>query len=186
MASTLTESKAEVCTGALAINPDRPKRGGKFFTFFLDGEEYGIVILKVHEIIGMMPITSVPKTPPFIRGVINLRGKVIPIIDLRLKFDMPSRAQTAETCIIVVQLRGIEMGVIVDRVSEVINIAEADIEDPPSFGTSVSTDYILGIGKSQGKVKILLDIDCVLSDREDHSLDPAEAKSESDSGTQPK
>ena len=142
------------------------RTGGKFLTFFLAGEEYGIAILKVHEIIGMMAITSVPRTPAFIRGVINLRGKVIPIIDLRLKFGMASQDQTSETCIIVVHVEGIEVGIVVDRVSEVLNIAGEDIEDAPSFGAEVNTDYILGIGKSQGKVKILLDIDRVLSGQE--------------------
>ncbi len=136
---------------------------GKFLTFFLAGEEYGIEILKVHEIIGMMPITSVPRTPRFIRGVINLRGKVIPIVDLRLKFGMASKEQTEETCIIVVLVRGIEMGVVVDKVSEVLDIAAKDVENTPSFGADVNTDYILGIGKSQGKVKILLNIDQVLA-----------------------
>jgi purine-binding chemotaxis protein CheW len=140
--------------------------GGKFLTFFLAGEEHGIEILKVHEIIGMMPITCVPRTPQHIRGVINLRGKVIPIVDLRLKFGMESKDQTAETCIIVVHLQGVEVGIVVDKVSEVLNIAGGDIEDAPSFGAEVNTDYILGIGKSQGKVKILLDIDRVLAHTE--------------------
>lgn len=110
-----------------------------------------------------MPITSVPRTPQYIRGVINLRGKVIPIVDLRLKFGMESKDQTAETCIIVVHLQGADVGIVVDKVSEVLNIAGGDIEDAPSFGAEVNTEYILGIGKSQGKVKILLDIDRVLS-----------------------
>jgi purine-binding chemotaxis protein CheW len=140
--------------------------GGKFLTFYLAGEEYGVEILKVQEIIGLLPITSVPRTPHFIRGVINLRGKVIPIVDLRLKFGMESKESTAETCIIVVHVQGIEMGIIVDKVSEVMNIAAKDIDPAPSFGSDVTTDYILGIGKSQGKVKILLDIDRVLSTSE--------------------
>jgi purine-binding chemotaxis protein CheW len=137
--------------------------GGKFLTFFLAAEEYGIEILSVHEIIGMMPITSVPGTPDYILGIINLRGKIIPIIDLRRKFGMESKAQTSETCIIVVHVQGVEMGAVVDRVSEVLNIADGDIEPPPSFGKEVNTDYILGIGKSQSKVKILLNIDRVIS-----------------------
>jgi purine-binding chemotaxis protein CheW len=153
--STITANKASAEKAGSA--------GGKFLTFFLAGEEYGIEILKVHEIIGMMLITSVPRTPQFIRGVINLRGKVIPIVDLRLKFDMESMDQTSETCIIVVHVQGVEMGIVVDRVSEVLNIGGSEIEDAPSFGADVNTDYILGIGKSQGKVKILLDIDRVLS-----------------------
>ncbi len=137
--------------------------GGKFLTFFLAGEEYGIEILSVHEIIGMMPITSVPGTPDYICGIINLRGKIIPIVDLRRKFGMESKAQTSETCIIVVHVQGVEVGTVVDRVSEVLNIAAGDIEPPPSFGRDVNTDYILGIGKSQSKVKILLNIDRVIS-----------------------
>jgi purine-binding chemotaxis protein CheW len=149
-------------TAQVALQNIRTK-GGKYLSFFLGGEEYGIEILKVQEIIGMMAITRVPRTPGFIRGVINLRGKVIPIIDLRLKFGMESKEQTDETCIIVVKTEGIEMGNVVDKVSEVMNIAEKDIEDTPSFGIEVNTDYILGIGKSEGRVKLLLDIDKVLS-----------------------
>ncbi len=142
------------------------ERGGKFLTFFLAGEEYGIEILKVHEIIGIMNITRVPRTPDFVRGVINLRGKVIPVMDLRLKFGMESQEQTDETCIIVVQVQHVEMGILVDKVSEVLDIAAKDIDDAPSFGAEVNTDYILGIGKSQDRVKLLLDIDKVLSKQE--------------------
>jgi purine-binding chemotaxis protein CheW len=137
--------------------------GGKFLTFFLACEEYGIEILSVHEIIGMMPITSVPGTPEYICGIINLRGKIIPVVDLRSKFGMESKDRTAETCIIVVHVQGVEVGVVVDRVSEVLNIAAGEIEPPPSFGKDVNTEYILGIGKSQSKVKILLNIDRVIS-----------------------
>ncbi len=138
--------------------------GGKYLTFFLAREEYGLEILKVREIIGMMDITPVPRTPEFIRGVINLRGKVIPVVELRLKFSMEAAAQTSETCIIVVQAQGIEMGIVVDRVSEVIDIATEAIQDPPAFSTSgIDTNYIMGIGKIQDQVKLLLDIDGVLS-----------------------
>ena len=140
--------------------------GGKFLTFFLAGEEYGIEILSVHEIIGMMPITCVPGTPDYICGIINLRGKIIPIVDLRRKFGMESKAQTAETCIIVVHVQGVEVGTVVDRVSEVLNIDAGEIEPPPSFGKDVNTDYILGIGKSQSKVKILLNIDRVIANEQ--------------------
>jgi len=174
MATVLPESESAANRKNPALTSTTANRGGKFLTFFLADEEYGIAILKVHEIIGMMAITSVPRTPAFIRGVINLRGKVIPIVDLRLKFDMPAQNQTSETCIIVVHVQGIEIGIVVDRVSEVSNIAACDIEDPPSFGADVSTDYILGIGKSQGKVKILLDIDRVLSTQEVSALPAAE------------
>jgi purine-binding chemotaxis protein CheW len=136
--------------------------GGKFLSFFLGPEEYGLEILKVHEIIGMMAITPVPRTPEFVRGVINLRGKVIPTVDLRLKFEMPTVDQTDETCIIVVQASGVQVGIVVDRVSEVLDIKGEDVEPTPAFGTDVNTDYILGIGKSDGRVRLLLDIDKVL------------------------
>jgi purine-binding chemotaxis protein CheW len=137
-------------------------RGGKFLTFFLSGEEYGIEILKVHEIIGLLPITRVPHTSDYLKGVINLRGKVIPVVDLRLKFGMYAAETTNEHCIIVVHLHGIEVGVIVDRVSEVVDIKDGDIEPPPAFGEGFNTEFILGIGKSQGKVRILLSIDKAL------------------------
>jgi purine-binding chemotaxis protein CheW len=141
-------------------------RAGKYLTFFLAGEEYGLEILAVHEIIGLMSITRVPRTPEYVRGVINLRGKVIPIIDLRVKFGMPAAEGASDTCIIVVQLRGVQMGVVVDRVSEVLDIVDADVEDAPSFGADIDTDYLLGIAKTSGRVRLLLDIDRVLSSQE--------------------
>ena len=146
--------------------PHEPtRRSGKFLTFFLAGEEYGLEILKVHEIIGALPITRVPRTPEFIRGVVNLRGKIIPLMDLRRKFGM-EQGGDSETCIIVVQVQGVQAGVIVDRVSEVLNIAAQDVEDAPSFGADVGTDYLLGIAKANGRVRLLLDIDRVLSSQE--------------------
>jgi purine-binding chemotaxis protein CheW len=145
-------------------------REGKYLTFSLAGEEYGIWILKVKEIIGMMAITPVPQTPGYVKGVINLRGKVIPVIDLRLKFGMESIAYTERTCIIVSEISGgdrkIQMGIVVDSVSEVRNIKPGEIEDPPTFGVALNTDYILGMAKMEGGIKILLDIDRVLSDRD--------------------
>lgn len=143
---------------------------GKYLTFTMEKEEYGIGILKVKEIIGMMPVTSVPRTPDFVKGVINLRGKVIPVVDLRLKFSMESIPYTDRTCIIVVEIDSdaatVLIGIVVDAVSEVLNIKEADIEETPTFGTSLNTDYILGMAKMEGGVKILLDIDRVLSQQE--------------------
>ncbi len=139
---------------------------GKYLTFVLFKEEYGLEILKVREIIGVMAITPVPQTPDFIKGVINLRGKVIPVVDLRLKFGMPETDYTKETCIIVVDVEGLLMGIVVDTVSEVLDIAEANIEPPPTFGSKVRTDFILGMGKFKEKVKILLDIDKILSAEE--------------------
>lgn len=139
---------------------------GKFLSFFLKQEEYGIEILKVQEIIGLLPITRVPRTPEYMRGVINLRGKIIPVTELRSKFGMEEREETAETCIIVVETSGLEIGVIVDKVSEVLDISAAEIEDVPSFGTEVSTDYLLGIGNTNGRVRLLLDIDRILTVKE--------------------
>jgi purine-binding chemotaxis protein CheW len=139
------------------------RRAGKYLTFGLGEQAYGLEILKVREIIGMVPITPVPGTPDSVRGVINLRGKVIPVTDLRAKFSMTPAEQTDETCIIVVQVRGHETGIVVDRVQEVRDIAEADIEDTPSFGTSIDTEFILGMGKADGQVTILLEIGRVLT-----------------------
>jgi len=145
-------------------------REGKYLTFALADEEYGISILKIREIIGIMPITSVPRTPEFVKGVINLRGKVIPIIDLRLRFGMEPMEYTDRTCIIVVEINAqditIQIGAIVDTVSEVLNIKAEDIEDTPAFGASLDTEYILGMAKVSGGVKILLDIDRVLNSEE--------------------
>lgn len=140
---------------------------GKYLTFSMAEEEYGIGILKVKEIIGMMPITSVPRTARFVKGVINLRGKVIPVVDLRLRFGMETRDYNDRTCIIVVEIDGsagtILMGIVVDSVSEVLNIKGGDIEPPPAFGAALDTEYIQGMAKSEGDVKILLDINKVLN-----------------------
>jgi purine-binding chemotaxis protein CheW len=148
---------------------------GKYLTFSLAGEEYGIGILKVKEIIGMMPVTIVPQTPAYIKGVINLRGKVIPVIDLRLKFMMKAADYTERTCIIVVEItasgRTILMGSVVDAVSEVLNIKGSDIEETPAFGAKLNTEYILGMAKIGGGIKILLDIDRVLSVEEIKVID---------------
>lgn len=136
---------------------------GKYLTFVLGDEEYGIDITRVKEIIGVMAVTHIPKTPPYIKGVINLRGKVIPVIDLRLKFAMPEISHTRETVFIVVEVSGALVGIVVDTVREVLNIHGADIEPAPQFGSRLNTDFILGMGKVQGKVKILLDIEKALS-----------------------
>jgi purine-binding chemotaxis protein CheW len=142
------------------------EKGGKYLTFTLAGEEYGIGILKVKEIIGMMTITMVPQTPGYIKGVINLRGKVIPVVDLRLKFEMAAADYTERTCIIVVEIGKktdrLLIGIVVDSVSEVLNIKAGDIDETPNFGTRLQTDYILGMAKAGGGIKILLDIDRVL------------------------
>lgn len=143
---------------------------GKYLTFRLAEEEYGLDILKVQEIIGIMPITRVPRTPRFVRGVINLRGRVIPVVDLRAKFEIAVAEDTERTCIVVVQVRGASgpavMGVVVDEVSEVMDIASAEIEETPEFGADVQTEFVLGMGKVSGRVVMLLDIDKVLSGKE--------------------
>jgi len=158
-------------TAFASATANRLAQAGKYLTFYLASEEYGVEILKVHEIIGMLPITRVPRTPSFVRGVINLRGKVIPIIDLRERFRMPHDG-AEEQCIIVVQVHGIQLGVVVDKVSEVLSIADGDIEPTPSFGVDVSTEYLLGLAKGDGKVRLLLDIDRVLTESE---VDSAQA-----------
>ncbi len=153
------------------------EREGKYLTFSMAEEEYGIGILKIKEIIGMMPITTVPQTPEFVKGVINLRGKVIPVVDLRLRFGMESIDYTDRTCIIVVEIEGttgtVQIGIVVDAVSEVLNIKGEDVEEPPTFGAKLNTDYILGMAKMEGGVKILLDIDRVLSEEEITALKDA-------------
>ena len=140
---------------------------GKYLTFTLEGEEYGVGILKIREIINMMPVTALPQTPDYVKGVINLRGKVIPVVDLRLKSGLEEAEYTERTCIIVVEISNewgdAVTGIIVDGVSEVLNIKAQDIEGPPSFGTGMDVDFILGMAKKEGGVKILLDIDRLLS-----------------------
>ena len=160
---TLFERNLMSTTEKVVEGPSAQTKSGKYLTFVLAEEFYGLEILKVREIIGLMPITAVPRMPNFMKGVINLRGKVIPVIDLRLKFEMPEADHTEETCIIVVRVGEVEIGVLVDRVSEVLNIGGADIEDAPSFGTQVNTDFILGMGKAGNRVTILLDIARVLT-----------------------
>ena len=151
---------------AEAIGPAATKPigmlGGKYLTFLLGEEEYGLEILKVREIMGIMDITKVPQTPTFVRGVINLRGKVIPVIDLRLKFGLVQTEYNEQTCIIVVDVDML-MGIIVDTVQEVHDITAGDIEPPPELGATVDTDFILGMGKVKDDVKILLDIHKVLT-----------------------
>jgi purine-binding chemotaxis protein CheW len=151
------------------------ERAGKYLTFMIGKEEFGVGVLKVREIMGIQDITAVPQTPAYLKGVINLRGKVTPVIDLRLKFELPSIDYTPRTCIIVVQVKSgsdlLIMGIVVDEVSEVLTIAPGDIEDTPDFGANIATTYILGMAKIKGKVKILLDIDEVLTSQEIHGLE---------------
>ncbi len=156
--------------------PENPAFGGRFLTFFLSNEEYGFEILKVQEIIGFQLITPIPNTPEFIRGVINLRGKIIPVLDLRAKFGMNPVETTSASSIIVVRLDSLEMGILVDKVSEVLEIAPGNIDPVPYFGIGIDTNFILGLGKSQSKVRILLNIDEVLSTDEVVKIHASTAK----------
>ena len=169
MSSTVLAAPASSAPASSAPNRADP-RAGKYLTFTLGKEEFAIQVLRVREIMGVQEITAVPQTPPYVKGVINLRGKVIPVVDLRMKFGMPELAYTQRTCIVVVQLEHAGMkvmtGVIVDGVSDVANMQGADIEDTPDFGRGVATPYLLGMAKIKGKVKILLDIDRVLQAQE--------------------
>ncbi len=150
-------------------------RAGKYLTFHLGKEEFGIQVMHVREIMGVQDITAVPGTPAHLKGVINLRGKIIPVVDLRLKFNFPELAFTETTCIVVVQVaqEGDQamIGLIVDGVSEVLNLAAGDIEDPPDFGEGVETPFVLGIAKFKGSVKILLKIEDVLTLQELRGID---------------
>lgn len=162
--STSTLFSPEAATGRTDT------RAGKYLTFELGSEEFGIRVLQVREIMGLQDITSVPQTPHYVKGVINLRGKVIPVVCLRSKFGLEAQEYTSRTCIIVVQVKGVTgpllVGVIVDGVSEVLNVAAGDIEDTPDFGSGAATPYLLGMAKLKGKVKILLDIDQVVGAHE--------------------
>jgi purine-binding chemotaxis protein CheW len=148
----------------------QPEIAGKYMGFKLGDENFGLQILKVQEIIGLLDITAVPRTPDFVRGVVNLRGKVIPVIDLRLKFGMEAREATELTCIMVVQVMMgqdlVTMGVIVDQVSEVMDITADNVEPAPALGDVEAMEFLLGVGKFQGHVVLLLDMDRILSDNE--------------------
>jgi purine-binding chemotaxis protein CheW len=148
------------------VTPCAGSRAGKYLSFQLGDEEYAIQVLRVREIVKIQHITAVPETPADVRGVINLRGKVIPVVDLRVKFGMAERAYGERTCIIVVELSGSlagPMGIIVDEVCEVMSFADSDIQDTPDFGNGVETPYLLGLARTKDSVKILLDITQVLA-----------------------
>ncbi|MBW8038787.1 MAG: chemotaxis protein CheW [Planctomycetes bacterium] len=158
---------AETAAQTEQLNRAIMEKEGKYLTFALANEEYGLEIMKVREIFGYMDITAVPRTPAYVKGVINLRGQVIPVIDLRAKFGMETTDVTEETCIIVVEItqgdHKFDTGIVVDHVQEVLDIAGEDIEESPKFDSSVNTEFILGMGKIGDTVKILLDIDKVLN-----------------------
>jgi purine-binding chemotaxis protein CheW len=147
---------------------EKSSLAGKYLTFRLGRESYGISVLRIREIIRNVEVTPVPQMPVYVKGVINLRGKIIPIVDLRRKFDLANIKDTEQTCIVVVQIRqsaGVNalMGLLVDAVEEVVNFAATDIEETPNFGGSLDTEYILGMAKVRGSVKTLLDIDSVVA-----------------------
>ncbi len=152
---------------ATAIAPASPSIAGKYLTVVLENEAYGIAVLKVREIIRLQKITPVPQMPSFVKGVINLRGRVIPVVDLRAKFGL--KAEVAErTCIVVVQVKlptdqTVQMGLVVDSVEEVVTLTKEEIEPTPEFGARVDTTYLLGMAKVKGQVKTLLDIDRVVA-----------------------
>jgi purine-binding chemotaxis protein CheW len=150
--------------------PVMDHRAGKYLAFHVGPEEFAIDVQGVREIMGMQTVTAVPHTPVYVKGIINLRGKVVPVVDLRLKFGMAATEYTARTCIIVVNVSGdgggVLMGVIVDAVSEVVNISGGEIENPPDFGEGVNIPYLIGIAKTKGKVKLLLNIEKVLTTTE--------------------
>ncbi len=150
----------------LAEEKEASVHAGKYLTFVTGDEVYGIEILSVREIIGVMDITSVPQTPDYMKGVVNLRGKVIPVVDLRLKFSMEAEKYTRETCIIVVEVNNKHIGIIVDSVSEVVDISNSEIKDTPSFGQGIDTNFIMGMGKVKENIIILLKIEMVLSSEE--------------------
>ena len=171
MASQAQEMKMNAATQEMeSIAIAKSALAGKYLTFMLADENYGLEILKIQEIIGMMNITSMPRTPEYVRGVINLRGKVIPVLDMRRKFDLPTTEDTNRTCIIVTQINHgdsiFTTGIVVDFVSEVLDIASEQIDPPPDFGGGVETRFILGLGKVNDRVIMLLDINSILS-RED-------------------
>jgi purine-binding chemotaxis protein CheW len=155
---------------------------GKYLTFALDKEEYAIEILKVNQIIRLQQITAIPRTPSFVRGVINLRGMIIPIIDLRKKFQMNEHADTERSCIVVIQLeqdgKKINMGIIIDEVREVLEIPADDIEKTPEFGAGIDTQFIMGMAKTGNNVKMMLDISKVLTTSEIKGLSNLSNKDE--------
>lgn len=146
---------------------DVVRLAGKYLTFRLANEEYGIEIVKVQEIIGMLPVAKLPLVPDYVRGVVNLRGRIIPTIDLRTKFGMAGTPDTEKTCIIVVGMKGSDalhhFGIVVDEVAEVMNVGPQQVNAAPDFGASLNAHFIRRVGLVNGGVKILLDIDHVLS-----------------------
>ncbi len=143
----------------------------KFLTYFLGEEEYGVDISQVREIIAMMKITPVPKTPKYVAGVINLRGAIIPVIDTRLRFDMSSLEYTEQTAIIIIEINKVSIGFVVDKVEEVLTIDESSISEPPKFGTNINTDFIKNIARIGEMVIMILDLEKLFEAEELSMLD---------------
>jgi purine-binding chemotaxis protein CheW len=162
-------------TQPIATETTRAERGQsqgqKFLTFALGAEEYGLEILKVQEIVGILPITRIPRTPSFVRGVVNLRGKVVPVMDLRERLGM-SRENARDLCIVFVKVHGLLLGIVVDGVSEVVTIPEKDVAPPPQFGVGVHVDYLLGVANNGSRVRLLLDLDRALGREELEGIAP--------------
>lgn len=183
MPTNQTTAAAKVAT------PDENE--DKYLTFSLENEGYGVEILRVCEIIGLIDITPLPRTPPYVKGVINLRGAIIPVIDLRARFSMPAQEYTEETCVIVVEVidtaldEMFQVGAIVDRVSEVLRIPKEQVEPAPSFSGSLNTDFIMGMGKLDNAVLILLDVDRVLAEVDADELLELAADPEPPADTEP-
>jgi len=162
---------------------------GKYLTFGLAGEHYGLEVLRVQEIVGLLPVTRVPRMPSFVAGVVNLRGRVIPVIDLRLAFGLPASEMHDRTCIIVARIEredGVSavMGVLVDEVSDVADLAADAIEETPEFGSSLDTSFIKGVGRAEDRVLLLLDIDRVLSGAEMQIVERVARAGVPDEGTE--
>lgn len=157
----------------MPITRSSSARGGKFLTFGLADEEYGVEILKVQEIIGQQSVTSVPQTPDFVSGIINLRGRVLPVLNLRARFGLSRADVTKASCIIVVRVQEQVLGIEVDRVSEVATLNDEQVEAPPALGAATATEFLLGVAKSEGRVRLLLDIDHVVALNESHAAHAA-------------
>ena len=161
-------------TIATSNSPGIGALAGRYLTFMLGTDSYGLPVLNVREIIRLCPITPVPRMPDYVKGVINLRGTVIAVIDLRAKFEMPASTLGDRCCVIIVQIRSLTggastlMGAVVDAVEEVVNLASTDIEPTPDFGGTLDTRYMLGVATIRGGVKTLLDIEKIF--QEDGSL----------------
>jgi len=152
------------------VGMDEDTQKGRFLTFSLGNESYGIEIMYVTEIIGIQAITEIPELPEYINGIINLRGKIIPVMDVRLRFKKPAKEYNDRTCVIVVDIKGVALGLIVDSVSEVLSIPEEDIVEPPQMSKAYGNKYINRIGKVGNDVKLLLDCEELLVDEDINEL----------------